>query len=128
MSKKKKHDKKKTKTKTKMPSPEQVIHIAELAKEKEEADKQHQPWVGIITLDIDYDSLDGGSFELDWNDLFITRLMKAGYEGEEDHDLVDQWFNNICRHVVLETFEQEQADPEKRISVEQLDDGRKSYK
>ena len=120
--------KKKKNHKNKMPSNEQVIHIAKLAKEKEEANKQNEPWVGIITLDIDYNSLNNGSFELDWNDLFITRLMKAGYEGTEDHDLVDQWFNNVCRHVVLETYEQEQADPNNRVSSIKLKDNRRAYK
>ena len=28
---------------------------------------------------------------------------------DADSDLVDRWFQNVCRHVVMETWEQEQA-------------------
>jgi hypothetical protein len=34
----------------------------------------------------------------------------AGYKGDKEEDLVDQWFQDVCRHVVLETYEQEQAN------------------
>ena len=115
--------------KEKMPSAEEVAFIAKQAKEKAEASRRNDPWVGIMSLDIDYNELNSGSFELDWNDAFITKLMKAGYEGKEDHDLVDQWFNAVCRNVVMETYQQEQADPTKRGSYAGTrSDGRKEYK
>ena len=60
-------------------------------------------------MDVDPENLNEGAFELDWNDIFIARLIKAGYQGKEDQDLVDQWFQNVCRNVVLETYQQEQA-------------------
>jgi hypothetical protein len=28
---------------------------------------------------------------------------------DADSDLVDRWFQNVCRHVVMETWEQEEA-------------------
>ena len=27
----------------------------------------------------------------------------------KDSDIVDRWFQNVCRHVVMETWEQEEA-------------------
>jgi hypothetical protein len=53
-----------------------------------------------------------GAFELDWNDKFVANLVRAGYQGKPDDtdaEIVDRWFQNICRHVVMETWEQEQA-------------------
>jgi len=40
--------------------------------------------------------------------------MKAGYQGKTDADMVDQWFQGICRNIVMETYEQEQSDPHTR--------------
>jgi hypothetical protein len=77
--------------------------------EKQLATEAGEPWVTILDMDVDPKNLDSGAFELDWNDIFIARLVKAGYEGKTDSDLVDQWFQNICRNVVMETYEQEQA-------------------
>jgi len=60
-------------------------------------------------MDVNPDDINSGAFELDWNEKFIANLMRAGYQGRTDSDLVDQWFQNVCRNVVLETWEQEQA-------------------
>jgi hypothetical protein len=77
--------------------------------DKELATKNKEPYINILSMDVDPDNLNEGAFELDWNDIFIARLLKAGYQGKEDQDLVDQWFQNVCRNVVLETYQQEQA-------------------
>ena len=95
-------------------------------KEKEEATARKEPWVDMLTMDVDYNNLDAGAFELDWNDYFVAQLMRAGYQGKTDADLVDQWYTNICRNVVLETYEQEVADPINRAV--DLGNGRREYK
>ena len=77
--------------------------------DKELATKNKEPYINILSMDVDPENLNEGAFELDWNDIFIARLIKAGYQGKEDQDLVDQWFQNVCRNVVLETYQQEQA-------------------
>jgi hypothetical protein len=46
---------------------------------------------------------------------------------------VDQWFTSVCRNVVLETFEQEQADPENRnpnrfVQNTKMEDGKREYR
>ena len=78
--------------------------------DKELATERGEPWVNILSMDIDPDDINSGSFELDWNEKFVAQLMRFGYQGKTDQDIVDQWFQNVCRHVVLETFEQEQAN------------------
>ena len=75
-----------------------------------------EPWVEIVGMELNPDDPGQGSFELDWNDKFVANLIRAGYQGKTDADIVDNWFQTVCRNVILETYEQEQADPEKRTS------------
>ena len=80
--------------------------------EKQLATERGEPWVAILSMDIDPENLHQGAFELDWNEIFVARLVKAGYmmkPNDVDADIVDRWFQNVCRHVVMETWEQEQA-------------------
>jgi hypothetical protein len=63
----------------------------------------------VLSVDIDKTNLGNGSFELDWNDTFIKELRAAGYPGKTDEDVVDMWFRNVCRNVLAETFEQDEA-------------------
>ena len=93
--------------------------------EKELATKNKEPYINILSMDVDPENLNEGAFELDWNDIFIARLIKAGYQGKEDQDLVDQWFQNVCRNVVLETYQQEQAmNPGMKTNKRDLGDGK----
>ena len=80
--------------------------------EKEIATEKGEPYIAVLSMDVDPNNLHQGAFELDWNDIFVARLVKAGYmmkPDDADADIVDRWFQNICRHVVMETWEQEQA-------------------
>lgn len=80
--------------------------------EKDEATARGEPWVQVLRIDVDPNNLHQGAFELDWNEIFVSRLVKAGYmmkKDDTDADIVDRWFQNVCRHVVMETWEQEQA-------------------
>lgn len=82
--------------------------------EKSAMTAKGEPWVGILKMDIDPNNMADGSFELDWNEIFVARLVKAGYHGKNDKAIVDQWFQNICLGVVSGQFEDEMADPDKR--------------
>ena len=80
--------------------------------EKDLATEKGEPWVQVLRIDVDPNNLHQGAFELDWNDIFVAKLVKAGYmmkPTDADSDIVDRWFQNVCRHVVMETWEQEQA-------------------
>ena len=71
--------------------------------------------------------INSGAFEFDWNDKFIANLIRAGYQGKTDADLVDQWFQNVCRNVVLETYEQYKAmnNDSRYMQSRDLGDGRR---
>jgi hypothetical protein len=81
---------------------------------KELATEAGEPWVEVLGISIDKDNPGAGSFELDWNDKFVANLVRAGYQGKTDQDIVDNWFRSVCQNVVLENYEQEQADPDNR--------------
>ena len=85
--------------------------------EKELATAKGEPWVKVISMDIDVDNPSSGSFSLDWNLPFYAMLLRAGYVGNSEHDVVDQWFTNVCRNVLEQNYEQELADPEKRARM-----------
>ena len=79
---------------------------------KQLATDANEPYVNILSLDVDLDNLHQGPFELDWNEIFVARLVKAGdmiKKDDTDAEIVDRWFQNVCRHVVMETWEQEEA-------------------
>ena len=97
--------------------------------EKDIATEKGEPWVGILSMDVDPENLHQGAFELDWNDKFVSNLIRAGYQlkpTDTDADIVDRWFQNVCRNVVLETWEQEQAiNPTRWVQSKDLGNGRR---
>lgn len=76
---------------------------------KEIATEKGEPYIAILGMEVDYENLASGSIELDWNEKFVSNLIRAGYQGKTDADIVDLWFQNVCRNIVMETYEQEQA-------------------
>ena len=102
---------KKEQPKVEAPKPEKLSP-------KEAATANGDPWVTVLDVELDMDNPGAGAFNLDWNEIFVARLVKAGYKGKDDVSIVDQWFTDVCRHVVMETYEQEMADPELRASEE----------
>lgn len=96
---------------------------------KELATDRGDPYVAILSLDVDPENLHQGSFELDWNEKFVANLIRAGYmmkREDTDAEIVDRWFQNVCRHVVMETWEQEQAmNPTRYTRTKDLGNGRK---
>lgn len=93
---------------------EEAKKKAESNTPKARATAAGEPWVNVLHLEIDPNDPSVGAFELDWNDKFVANLIRAGYQGKTDADIVDNWFQNICRNVALETYEQFQADPSNR--------------
>ena len=93
---------------------------------KELATERGEPYIAVLGMDVDLNNLHQGAFELDWNEIFIARLVKAGYmlkKDDTDADIVDRWFQNVCRNVVLETWEQEEAIRKSGIYVRTTDLG-----
>ncbi len=91
--------------------------------EKQIATEAGEPWVQVLSIEVDPNNLHQGAFELDWNEIFVARLVKAGYmikKDDTDAEIVDRWFQNVCRHVVMETWEQEEAIKKSGISISML--------
>jgi hypothetical protein len=107
--------------------------IAEVAEQKTKsakqiADEKGEPYVAILSMDVDAENIGQGAFELDWNDKFIADLVRHGYmmsPQDTDADIVDRWFTNVCRNVVLETYEQYEAmNPQRVVKSRDIGDGR----
>jgi hypothetical protein len=98
--------------------------------EKEIANEKGEPYVNIVSMEIDPENIQAGAFELDWNDKFVANLVRAGYQMDSkdtDADIVDRWFTAVCRNVVLETYEQYEAmNPERDrvVKTRNIGDGR----
>jgi len=98
--------------------------------EKELAPERGEPYVTILSMEIDPENLQSGAFELDWNEKFVANLVRAGYQmnsKDTDADIVDRWFTTVCRNVVMETYEQYEAmNPERDrvIKSRNIGDGR----
>lgn len=92
---------------------------------KEIATKKKEPYVAVIGVELEEDNPGNGAFELDWNEYFVARLVKAGYTGKDDQQIVERWFQDICRNVVMENFEQWEANqpPEDRLTIKRRDLG-----
>jgi len=96
---------------------------------RQAADAKGEPWVSVVSVELDPDNIGNGAFELDWNDKFIANLSRSGYKGKTDADLVDQWFADVCKNVVAENFEQWEAnqpigDRPREINRKDIGDGR----
>ncbi len=78
--------------------------------DKDIATEKGEPYVAILSVELDPDNIGNGAFELDWNDKFITNLVRAGYQGKTDADIVDQWFADVCKNVLSENYEQWEAN------------------
>ena len=120
MVKKVKTEKKDPVVKTVVPKKPKAKKVATGLSPKDIATKKGEPYVAIVSMELDPNDINNGAFELDWNDKFIVSLIKAGYKvkkEDKDTDLVDRWFQSVCRNVALEVYEQNQADPDNRMRI-----------
>ena len=88
---------------------------------KELATKKGEPCVSILNVELDTDDIGNGAFELDWNDIFVAKLVKAGYQGKTDADIVDNWFKTICRNILTEEYEQWEANQPEELRPRIID-------
>jgi hypothetical protein len=98
---------------------------------KEVATEKGEPYISIVSVELDPEDIGNGAFELDWNDKFITNLVRAGYQRKPNEDesiIVDRWFQDICRNVVQENYEQWEANyaTTRRADTQDLGNGKKS--
>ena len=74
--------------------------------DKAMADLNGEPWVGVLSTNIDAMNPKSGFFELDWNDKFVDMLRQAGYAGSTSEEVVDNWFNDLCRNIAASVDEE----------------------
>ena len=120
MVKKVKTEKKDPVAKTVIPKKSKAKKVAAGPSPKDIATQKGEPYVAIVSMELDPADINNGAFELDWNDKFIVSLIKAGYKvkkEDKDSDLVDRWFQSVCRNIALEVYEQSQADPDNRMRI-----------
>lgn len=105
---------------------EEAKELERLAKlsPKELATEKKEPWVAVLDTHVNKDNIRNGFFELDWNEYFVLSLKEAGYAGDTEEAVVDQWFQELCRNLGAESG----IDMERRgsgfINVNNLGDGK----
>ena len=80
---------------------------------KEIATEAGEPYISVTSVELDPDDVGNGAFELDWNEIFVARLVKAGFmqkKDDTDAEIVDRWFQSVCRNILNENFEQWEAN------------------
>jgi hypothetical protein len=101
--------------------------ISQAAYDKAVATIKKEPWVNVVKMGVNPTNVAAGFFELDWNDEFIAMLHENEYVGQSDEEVVNKWFNDVCRTVLI----QEKADQDygleqaEREDVEIRRDGKK---
>lgn len=73
----------------------------ELAKlgPKERATAKQEPYIAVLETHVNDQNPRNGFFELDWNEYFVVQLKTAGYYGDTDEEIVDKWFQDLCRGI-----------------------------
>ena len=74
---------------------------------KDIATKKGEPWIQVIDTQINPESPSEGYFELDWNEPFIKMLAENGYNGKTEADIIDLWFNDLCRTIAAQEVAQD---------------------
>ena len=80
---------------------------------KELATEAGEPYISVVNVELDPDDVGNGAFELDWNEIFVARLVKSGFmqkKDETDAEIVDRWFQSVCRNILNENYEQWEAN------------------
>jgi hypothetical protein len=81
----------------------ELIKVSGPLSPKDQATAKKEPWVAVLDTQVNPDNIRNGFFELDWNEYFIVKLKLEGYKGSTDEEIVDQWFQDLCRNIGSET-------------------------
>lgn len=112
---------------------EKSLEEAERAKEeeriakltpKELATERKEPWIAVLDTHVNKDNIRNGFFELDWNEYFVLQLREEGYRGETEEEVVDQWFQELCRNVGSESGVNMNRRGSGFININNLGDGK----
>ncbi len=84
-------------------------HIDQHAYDKNMATHNGEDYIRVVGMELDEDKPGQGFFELDFNENFVEYLAKAGYDGLEPDQIVDNWFSDLCKNIVLNDLEDEEG-------------------
>jgi len=68
-------------------------------KNKKGSKKSEEPVVKVLNLNVNPENPRNGFFELDWNPEFVNMLKQSGYEGASEEEIVDRWFQTLCKTI-----------------------------
>jgi hypothetical protein len=93
---------------------------------KELATARGEPWVTVLDTHVNKDNIRNGFFELDWNDLFIEELKKAGYgfDGDVAEEIVDRWFRDLAGNMLAESGQEPSRTIGGFININKLGNGK----
>ena len=92
-------------------------------RDKRVATANDEPYIKVLQVDFESTQPNVGSFELDWNDAFIRILSDAGYTGSADEAIIDAWFNDVCRNILMEDFNDQNFVADAPMEIKR-DDGK----
>lgn len=72
------------------------------AEAKAKATANKEPYIAVLQTHVNPDNVRNGFFELDWNEYFVLQLKQSGYQGTTEEDIVNQWFQELCKGIADE--------------------------
>jgi hypothetical protein len=105
---------------------EEIKRLAQL-NPKELATEKKEPWIAVIDTHVNKENIRNGFFELDWNEYFVLQLREAGYTGETEEAIVDQWFQELCKNVGSEADVNMERRGSGYVSRALRDDGKTEF-
>ncbi len=71
----------------------------EVVSDKDKATAKGEAYIKVLDVKFDKENPGDGYFELEWNKIFVKKLLDAGYSGDKDDEIVDAWFTGLCRQI-----------------------------
>lgn len=71
----------------------------EVVSDKDKATAKGEAYIKVLDVKFDKNNPGDGYFELEWNKIFVKKLLDAGYSGSSDDEIVDAWFTGLCRQI-----------------------------
>ena len=96
-------------------------------RDKRVATANDEPYIKVLQVDFESAQPNVGSFELDWNESFIGVLSEAGYTGSADEAIIDAWFNDVCRNILMEDFNDQNFVADAPLEVKREDGKTEKY-
>lgn len=89
--------------------------------EKKVATVLNQPWIKVVDSSYTPEAgIDGFSFDLDYNRIFVQYLKEHGYTGLTDDEVVEEWFNDVSKSELANEIEADFSIPKTTIVKEDI--------